>query len=106
MEKLYTVAGTATNRGITKVRFANDIVSRVKILAKAGCTDIDLVELPRAMTKLEALQWLEQRDVTGDAAYAISVKMAEKQREHRRRQVAVTLSRGTVKTTTNTNEMA
>lgn len=106
MEKLYTVAGTATNRGITKVRFANDIVSRVKILAKAGCTDIDLVELPQPMTKLEALAWLQQRDVTGDAAYAISVKMAEKQREHRRRQVAVTLSRGTARTSTKAKELA
>lgn len=105
MEKLYTVAGTATNRGITKVRFANDIVSRVKILAKAGCTDIDLVELPHAMTKLEALQWLQQRNMTGDAAYAVSVKMAEKQREHRRRQVAVTLSRGTVRIATDVKEM-
>jgi hypothetical protein len=34
-EKLFTVAGTATNPdGTTKARFANDMVSRVKILTK------------------------------------------------------------------------
>ena len=56
-EKLFTVAGTATNAdGTVKARFANDLVARIKILNKAGCTDINLVELPKAMTKLEALQ--------------------------------------------------
>ena len=32
--KLYTVAGTSTFNGKTKVRFANDYVSRFKILTK------------------------------------------------------------------------
>ena len=51
-DKLFTVAGTATNPdGTTKVRFANDLVARVKILTKAGCTNIELVELPQPMTK-------------------------------------------------------
>jgi hypothetical protein len=50
-DKLFTVAGTATHAGITKVRFANDLVARIKILAKAGATDINLVELPTPMTK-------------------------------------------------------
>ena len=57
-DKLFTVAGTATHKGVTKVRFANDLVARIKILSKAGATDVNLVELPRAMTKLEALQHL------------------------------------------------
>jgi hypothetical protein len=78
-EKLFTVAGTATNAdGTVKARFANDLVARIKILNKAGCTDINLVELPSAMTKLQALQYLTEQGVTGDAGYAVANKLAEK----------------------------
>lgn len=77
-EKLFTVAGTATQNGVTKARFANDLVARIKILNKAGCTDINLVELPRPMTKLEALQHLQTLGITGDAGHAIAEKLAEK----------------------------
>ena len=49
----------------------------LKILNKAGCTDINLVELPRAMTKLEALQYLTEQGITeGDAGYAVANKLA------------------------------
>jgi hypothetical protein len=89
-EKLFTVAGTATDRGITKARFANDMVARIKILNKAGCTNINLVDLPRAMTKLEALQHLESLGTfEGDAAEAISTKMAEKVKVAKRAEVRV-----------------
>ena len=78
-DKLFTVAGTATNpNGTAKARFANDLVARIKILNKAGCTDINLMELPKAMTKLEALQYLTEQGVTGDAGYAVANKLAEK----------------------------
>ena len=40
MEKKFTVAGTASQHGITKVRFANDLVSRTKILIKNNCENI------------------------------------------------------------------
>ena len=79
MEKLFTVAGTATNAdGTVKARFANDLVARIKILNKAGCTNINLVELPTPMTKLQALQYLTEQGVTGDAGYAVANKLAEK----------------------------
>ena len=87
-EKLFTVAGTATNAdGTVKARFANDLVARIKILNKAGCTDINLVELPKAMTKLEALQYLQSQGVTGDAGYAVANKLAEKTKIAKRSQV-------------------
>jgi hypothetical protein len=90
-DKLFTVAGTATNpNGTVKVRFANDLVARIKILNKAGCTDINLVELPRAMTKLEALQHLQTLGITdGDAGFAVSNKLAEKSRVAKRGEVKV-----------------
>jgi hypothetical protein len=89
-DKLFTVAGTATNpNGTTKARFANDLVARIKILNKAGCTDINLMELPSAMTKLQALQYLTEQGVAGDAGYAVANKLAEKSKIAKRGEVKV-----------------
>lgn len=81
-EKLFTVAGTATNAdGTVKARFANDLVARIKILNKNRCTNINLMELPKPMTKLEALAFLQaqgEQYVAGDAGYAVAAKLAEK----------------------------
>jgi hypothetical protein len=89
-EKLFTVAGTAKNpNGTVKARFANDLVARIKILNKAGCTDINLIELPRAMTKLEALQHLQSLGQTGDAGYAVANKLAEKTKIAKKGEVKV-----------------
>ena len=90
-EKLFTVAGTATNAdGTVKARFANDLVARIKILNKAGCTDINLVELPKAMTKLEALQYIQEtQSPAGDAGYAVANKLAEKTKIAKRDQVKI-----------------
>jgi hypothetical protein len=90
VEKLFTVAGTATNpNGTTKARFANDLVARIKILNKAGCTAINLVELPSPMTKLQALQYLTEQGVAGDAGYAVANKLAEKSKIAKRGEVKV-----------------
>jgi len=55
---LFTVAGVSTQHGSTKVRFANDLASRVKLLAKGGHDPLELVQLPKTMTKAEACQYL------------------------------------------------
>ena len=106
MEKLFTVAGTATNPdGTTKARFANDLVARIKILNKAGCTGINLVELPKAMTKLEALQYLQQQGITeGEAGYAVANKLAEKTKLAKRGEVKVKAT--SVKATAKVAEVA
>jgi len=57
-DKLYTVAGTSKLNGEMKVRFANDVM-RIKVLAKHGHDDITLVELPSAMSKLEATKFIK-----------------------------------------------
>ena len=93
--KLFTVAGTATNPdGTTKVRFANDLVARVKILTKSGCTNIELVELPQPMTKLAALEYLQEQRRAGDEGYVIANKLAEKAKVARRKDISVTLKAG------------
>jgi len=90
-EKLFSVAGTATNPdGTTKARFANDLVSRVKILQKHGCTDINLMELPTPMTKIQALEYLQSQGITeGAAGEAVATKLSEKSTVAKRSQVKV-----------------
>jgi len=90
-EKTFTVAGTATNAdGTVKVRFANDLVARIKILNKNNCTNINLVELPKAMSKLEALQHLQTLGITaGDAGFAVANKLAEKSKTAKKGEVIV-----------------
>jgi hypothetical protein len=93
LEKTFTVAGTATNAdGTAKARFANDLVARIKILNKAGCTNINLQELPSAMTKLQALQFLQEQGQTGDAGYAVANKLAEKTKIAKKGEVKVKAS--------------
>ena len=60
-DKMFTVVGTSTLDGVTKVRFANDTL-RTKVLQKHGHTDINLVELDTAMTKLNAVLAIQNGD--------------------------------------------
>src|SRR5210317_2163477 len=57
-DKTFSVAGTSTNNGITKIRFANDFVSRLKILYKNGHENVELIELGGEYTKSEVCQIL------------------------------------------------
>ena len=59
--KTFAVAGVSTHKDGTKIRFANDAM-RVKILRKNGHTDINLIDLPREMTKGEIAQHLFETD--------------------------------------------
>ena len=54
----FKVAGITTHGDSTKVRFTDDMVRRIKQFTKGGATRVDLVELPTAMTKVEALTYL------------------------------------------------
>lgn len=69
----FKVAGVSTHNGKTKVRFANDMVSRVKMLIKSGHTDIELFELPKAMTKLEVVEYLKTTDLVKTARFAEAI---------------------------------
>ena len=55
--KKFAVAGVSTLAGKTKIRFANDTM-RIKILAKNGHTDVELVTLPHEMSKAEIAKHL------------------------------------------------
>lgn len=56
--KTFSVAGTSTNNGITKIRFANDFVNRLKILYKNGHENVELIELGGEFTKAQVCQIL------------------------------------------------
>jgi len=66
--KTFSVAGTSSLNGVTKVRFANDFVGRFKILAKNGHEDINLIELGGEFTKAEICQVLMQHEQFQDEA--------------------------------------
>ena len=53
----YSFAGTSVLKGELKVRFANSD-ARAKQLAKLGDTDVNIIQLPRAMDKAEAVAYL------------------------------------------------
>ena len=77
-DKKFAVAGVSTLEGKTKLRFANDTM-RIKILAKNGHTNVELVELPVEMTKAEAVQHLKSIEFgNGDAAIQGAIAYAEK----------------------------
>jgi len=82
-EKKFSVVGTSTLNGKTKVRFANDSM-RVKILAKNGHENINLVNLPHEMQKWEIGPYLNSIEFAkGDAGiqsdYIVKKNPAPKQ---------------------------
>ena len=60
--KTFSVAGTSTLNGITKIRFANDFVNRLKILYKNGHENVELIELGGEFTKAQVCQILMAQD--------------------------------------------
>lgn len=72
---IFKVAGVSTLNGVTKVRFANDL-TRVKILAKKGHTDIELQDLPEAMDKPTVCGFLKQTELMQTPRFADAINAA------------------------------
>jgi hypothetical protein len=66
MEKTFIVAGVSTLNGKVKLRFANDLSRRERVLKHNGHDAIRLVELASAMTKAEAAKALAADERFGD----------------------------------------
>ena len=64
--KTFTVAGVSTLNNVCKPRFSNEMEQRLAMLTYTEHTDIKLVELPAAMTKLEAVQHLQAHEAFQD----------------------------------------
>lgn len=64
MAKLFTIAGTSVFNGVRTYRFANGQVKvRVGVLNRNDHTEIQLFELPEAMEKDAAIQWLNSQGI-------------------------------------------
>jgi hypothetical protein len=74
--KLFKVAGVSAVKGQYKVRFANDM-ARVKVLVKTEHTDIDLINLPRAMTKGEIASFLKTTSLMDKEVYRHAIEAAD-----------------------------
>lgn len=75
-DKTFKVAGVSAVKGNYKVRFANDM-SRVKVLIKTDHTDIELVELPSAMSKGEAVTYLKTTELVKKPVYLQAIEAAD-----------------------------
>ena len=98
MSNLFTVAGTSSlPTGGTKVRFANDM-TRVKVLVKGGHDNIDLIELPKAMTKEDVIAYLIKIDfANGDAEKQAAINAEAVKRKVGEPTKAVAKTKGNVK---------
>jgi hypothetical protein len=67
MSKTFTFAGTCTENGATVYKFANK-ASRAKELERFGCTNVSMVELPSAMSKEAAVEFLATKGITAERA--------------------------------------
>ena len=57
MSKTFTFAGTCVENNAVVYKFAND-ANRAKALERFGCTEINIVALPNAMDKDDAIAYL------------------------------------------------
>lgn len=74
---MFKVTGISTLNGKTKVRFANDLVSRVKMLIKDGHDDINLVELESPLSKLDCIKYLKGTELYQTPKFAEAIDAAE-----------------------------
>jgi hypothetical protein len=65
--KTFTIAGMSTLNGVVKVRFANKLAERIKVLTKNEHTDIHLIDLGTALTKENCVKALAAHNDFKDA---------------------------------------
>lgn len=75
-DKMFTIAGVSKLKGSYKVRFANDM-TRVKVLAKTGHTEIELIELPKGMDKPAAVTFLKGSELYKRADFRAAIDAAD-----------------------------
>lgn len=75
-DKLYSVAGVSKLNGSYKVRFANDLVGRIKALSKSH-EDVQLFELPKEMSKSECVAFLKAHELYSNPVYREAIDNAD-----------------------------
>jgi hypothetical protein len=94
--KKFTVVGVSTYHSHTKVRWGNDLVARIKIFSKNGHTDVDLIELPQPMLKLDAARYYQAQKkgtLTPDVEFALQCCIEDRVVKSKKGAVKVTLGK-------------
>lgn len=73
---MFKVAGVSLRDGQMKVRWANDM-TRVKVLLKTGHSEINLVDLPEAMDKGQAVSYLKTTDLYTNPVFREAIDAAD-----------------------------
>lgn len=89
MTKLYKVAGLATDKnGNTKVRYANDLEQRLKVLKRDGFTNLNFMFTDTPKTKFELcvmmsnlIQFQNDRDIIRKEAYITQKQLLKEERK-------------------------
>jgi hypothetical protein len=63
MSKTFTFAGTCVVDSVTVYKFAND-ANRAAVLVKLGAADVNIIALPQAMNKDDAVAYLTSQGIT------------------------------------------
>lgn len=95
----FKVAGITTHNTVSKVRFTDDMVRRVKQFSKGGATRIDLVELPSEMSKVEALKYIQALDQfkSAEDQALIADSLADREKTVTKREVKVKVTKANAK---------
>jgi hypothetical protein len=74
---MFKIVGVSTHAGQTKVRFANDFVTRFKTLIKSGHTNVNLLEMDTSCSKADAVTYLKTTDLINNPLYAQAIAEAD-----------------------------
>jgi len=90
-DQTFKVAGITIHNGNAKVRFANDMIRRIKQFTKGGHERVDFIELPTEMAKIEALKYLQAHEQFQSAAdqATLADTLADKVKEASKGEVKV-----------------
>lgn len=91
----FKVVGITVHGDVTKVRFTDDMVRRIKQFTKGGATRCDFIELPNEMTKLEALKYMASQPefASPDDQATIADYIADREKEANKDTVKVKVSK-------------
>ena len=89
--EVFKVVGITVHNSNAKVRFTDDMVRRIKQFTKGGATRCDFVELPNAMTKIEALKYMQSHESfqSAEDQATIADTLSDKEKEANKGSVKV-----------------
>jgi len=94
MSKTFTFAGTCVVDSVTVYKFAND-ANRAAVLAKLGATDVNIIALPQAMNKDDAVAYLASQGIT--AGWRRAAAIANPAKAPKVAKVVTPVAKGTAK---------